>query len=75
MSAAFPHSIPIFSQAAGEISHRYGREGVTWKRSDVSCWSTLRDAYYSGMDSDLESISPPADGMAQMIRNLYMKRW
>ena len=58
-----------------DIHYRHGREGVTWRRNEVSCWSTLRDLYYSELDESLGRVSPPADGMAQMIRRLYLARW
>ncbi|MCD4699168.1 MAG: pilus assembly protein [Phycisphaerae bacterium] len=58
-----------------DIHHRHGREGVTWRRGEVSCWSVLRNQYYSELDDSLERVSSPADGMAQMIRGLYLTGW
>ena len=58
-----------------DIHHRHGREGVTWRRDEVSCWSALRNLYYSELDDSLGRVSAPADGMAQMVRGLYLTRW
>ncbi|MDY7009478.1 MAG: TadE family protein [Planctomycetota bacterium] len=58
-----------------DIHHRHGREGVTWRRDEVSCWSVLRNQYYSELDDSLGRVSSPADEMAQMIRELYLTGW
>ncbi len=58
-----------------DMHHRHGREGVTWRRDEVSCWSVLRNQYYSELDDSLERVSEPSDGMAQMIQGLYLTGW
>lgn len=58
-----------------DLHHLYGREGVTWRRAEVSCWAVLRNQYYSELDDSLGRVSAPADGMAQMIRGLYLGEW
>ncbi|MCK4624088.1 MAG: pilus assembly protein [Phycisphaerae bacterium] len=58
-----------------DIHHRHGREGVTWRRGEASCWPVLRNQYYSELDESLERISSPADRMAEMIRGLYLAGW
>lgn len=75
VSATFRHAMAIWAKSAGAISHRHGREGVTWRRDEVSCWTTLRDQYYSGLDGALGQVPAPADGMAGMVRGLYLGRW
>ncbi len=58
-----------------DIHYRHGREGVTWRRDEVSCWLALRDLYYFELDESLGLISAPAAPMAQMIRGLYLTGW
>ena len=58
-----------------DIHHRHGREGVSWRRSEASCWPVLRNQYYSELDELLERVSSPTDQMADMIRGLYLAGW
>jgi hypothetical protein len=57
------------------IKHKHGREGVTWRRDEVDCWGTLRDQYYSGMDGSLKAMPNPANGLAGVVRGLYLTHW
>jgi len=75
VSATFRHAMALWAKSAGTITHRHGREGVTWRRDEVSCWATLRDQYYSGLDGELLKVPAPANGMASMVRGLYLARW
>ena len=75
VSATFRHAMALWAKSAGTITHHHGREGVTWRRDEVSCWTTLRDQYYSGLDGELLKVPAPANGMASMVRGLYLARW
>jgi len=57
------------------IRAAHEREGLTWRRDEVTCWGTLRDLYYDDLDAALQRIPPPAQRMAAMIRGLYLARW
>ncbi|KKM78637.1 hypothetical protein LCGC14_1357950 [marine sediment metagenome] len=57
------------------IQSRHGREGITWRRDEVNCWGTLRDQFYPELDDALQRVSAPGDGMAHMIRRLYLDHW
>ncbi len=59
----------------GKMGARHGREGVSWRRKNVSPWTCLRDAHWPEMDDALESMPVPADTMANMIRGLYLAHW
>lgn len=61
--------------ASPAIEHHHSREGITWRRDEVNCWTTLRDLYYPDFDSSLNKMPTPADHMAQMIRGLYLANW
>ena len=75
VSATFRHAMALWAKSAGAITHHHGREGVTWRRDEVSCWPALRDLYYSELDGELLKVPAPANGMASMVRGLYLARW
>lgn len=75
ISASFDRNQALWERFTGPITHRHGREGVTWRRDEVRCWTALRDLYYSGLDDSLQRIPPPAHKMAKMIRRLYLASW
>jgi len=75
VGASWNASQPLWQQFVGRIKHQHGREGITWRRDEVSPWNTLRDEYYSDMDTSLENIRDPARNMGQMIRGLYLAHW
>jgi len=54
---------------------RHSREGITWRCDQARCWSTLRNEFYDDLDEGLQSVPDPGDGMAQMIRSLYLAHW
>ncbi|HET6429043.1 MAG TPA: TadE family protein [Phycisphaerae bacterium] len=54
---------------------RHSREGLTWRCDEAVCWSTLRDQFYDDLDNGLTAVPDPGDGMAQMIRSLYLAHW
>ena len=57
------------------IHSRHGREGITWRRDEVRPWRVLRDQFYLELDEALRRVPAPGDGMAQMIRELYLAHW
>ena len=76
VSAEFSPRQNFWAQFRGAISGRDAREGLSWRRADsVSPWNVLRDQFYSPFDTALESVAPPANGMAQMVRSLYLAYW
>jgi hypothetical protein len=76
VSAEFAPQQNFWAQFRGAISARDLREGLSWRRGDgASPWNVLRDQFYSPFDTALESVAPPANDMAQMIRNLYLGYW
>lgn len=71
VGASWNTSQPLWQQFVGRIKHQHGREGITWRRDEVSPWNTLRDEYYSDMDTSLKSKG----NMGQMIQGLYLAHW
>lgn len=75
VAVSFDPDETLWQRYTGAIHHRYGREGITWRRAEVSCWRSLRDLYYAGFDAAMERMPPPADQMARVIRSLYLASW
>ncbi len=75
VAASFDANQALWEKFTGHIRHRHAREGVTWRRDEVNCWSVLRDQYYDDFDQDMQRIRAPGNGMAQMIRRLYLRHW
>jgi len=71
VSADFGRSQAFWQNFTGAMHSRHGREGITWRRDEVRCWSTLRDLYYHDLDESLRGVN----GMAEMIRRLYLAPW
>lgn len=75
VAAEFSPVQNFWAQFRGPISAHDSREGVSWRRDNVTPWNVLRDQFYSPFDTALESVAPPANDMAQMIRSLYLAYW
>jgi Flp pilus assembly protein TadG len=76
VSAEFAPRQNFWAAFRGAISGHDSREGFPWRRADsTSPWNVLRDQFYSPFDTALESVAPPANDMAQMIRDLYLGYW
>jgi hypothetical protein len=75
VAANFDNTRAIWNKLGGDIHSQHAREGITWRRDEVGCWGVLRDIFYPDMDAQLERIAPPANGMAQMVRGLYLTHW
>lgn len=75
VTAEFDANQALWERFSGAVTHRHGREGITWRRDEVNCWRTLRDLYYSDFDDGLLRVPPPAERMAEMVRGLYLAGW
>ena len=73
--AKFDADHALWQKFKGYIHHSHRREGITWRRDEVRPWASLKDLYLSELDDRLNGIPAPADGMAQMIRRLYLEHW
>jgi hypothetical protein len=74
----FPNEIGIFQQVEnynGAIKHTHMRDGVEWRWRQVWCEPVLRDEFLSELDSTLQGVNSPGDGLAHMAQSLYMIRW
>jgi hypothetical protein len=75
VSAAFTPRQTFWQDYRGHIHSHSAKEGITWRRDEVDNINTLRDQFYSELDNGLQGIRSPGDGMAQMIRGLYLAHW
>ncbi|MDP6046368.1 MAG: hypothetical protein QGH94_09050 [Phycisphaerae bacterium] len=74
----FPNEIGIFQQVEnyqGSIKHTHMRDGLEWRWRQVWCEPVLRDEFLSDLDSTLEGVPSPGDGLANMAQRLYLSRW
>jgi hypothetical protein len=78
VSARFPAYYTMWEAVQGSrpaFHGRHSREGVTWRCDQARCWRTLRDQFYDDLDENLQAVPDPGDGMARMIRGLYLAHW
>jgi hypothetical protein len=75
VAAKFGSRWTLWQQYRSHIHDNQAREGITWRRDEVNCWALLRDQYYGDLDEGLRGVRAPGDGMAQMIRRLYLAHW
>jgi len=78
VTAQFPTHKAIWEAITDDrptFRSHHSREGITWRCDEARCWSTLRDDFYHNLDEGLRSVPDPGDGMAGMIRSLYLAHW
>jgi hypothetical protein len=73
--ADFHSDMEMFNKYQGEIHSRHIRDGVEWRRRQADCRHVVRVQFLSALDGVLESVRPPGDGMARMVRSLYRNGW
>lgn len=82
--AEFPSTVGAWQQFNGPVSSHqidgdvmlgHAREGVEWRRTQAGISETIREQYLQTLDAVLLGIPSPGDGMAQMIRRLYVNGW
>ena len=70
VSAAFKPTMGAWRHLSGPIQSRHFREGVEWRRGQVSYLEVIRDLFMSELDEAAESCR-----LRDEIRALYLKRW
>ena len=75
MSARFASNVALWQQFSHDIQSGHAREGITWRRDEVDCLTALRDQFYPELDTALRGVPAPGDGMANIIRRLYLVHW
>lgn len=75
VSAEFPTDVPAWKRFTGSIDGATPREGVEWRRGQAEWNDPVKDQFLEVLDSRLDHIPEPGNGLGQMIRQLYLTRW
>ena len=78
VTAEFPTSVALWNRvqkSQGDMRARTGRDGLTWRRREAFMRTPLMEMYLFPLETRMEAVPAPADGMAQMIRSLYRNGW
>ena len=70
VSASFKPTIGAWKSLSGAIHSRHYREGVEWRRGQVSYLEVIRDLFMSELDQAALGCQ-----LSDEIRALYLKRW
>lgn len=73
VSAEFPTTVKAWKKFTGAITSRYCRDGVEWRRSEVSYLQPVRDQFLADLDAAVMCIDD--DELRSSIQALYLKRW
>ncbi len=69
--ASFATSHGVWSRFGGAIRRAHGRDGVAWRRSQVSLVPTMREGCVRPLDDALDGVEAPGDDLAEQVRRLY----
>jgi hypothetical protein len=61
--------------ADGSIRARHSRDGVEWRNRQIDPNQALADHFLTGLDDALSNVPPDGQGLANIMRSLYMSRW
>ena len=73
MAASFPSDVDPWRRFQGAIRSRHIREGVAWRRGQVSHLQAIRDQYLLDLDAAVSEI--PDTGLQDDLRRLYLQQW
>ena len=73
VSAEFPTDVAAFAAISGAIERSHFRDGVQWRRGEVSYLRAIRDAFLTDLDTEISQI-PDAD-LRDRLGRLYLQRW
>ena len=73
VSAVFEPSITLWRSFAGPISNRHWRDGLEWRRGQVSYLEAIQELFLNELDDAVGRIDDPT--LQENIRELYRWRW
>lgn len=73
--ARFHSDMAMLNKYQGAIHSRHIRDGVEWRRRQADCRHVTRIQFLETLDAVLLEVPTPGDGMARMIRSLYLNGW
>ena len=73
VSAKFPTTVKAWEDFTGAISSRHCRDGVEWRRSQVSYLQAIRDQFLADLDAAVMAVDDA--GLRNSIQALYLEHW
>jgi hypothetical protein len=73
--ASFRSDLEMLNRYRGAIHSRHIRDGVEWRRGQADCRHVTREQFLGTLDEVLLDVPAPGDGMARMVRSLYLHGW
>ena len=73
VGAAFPTHLALWQRFQGAIGGSCHREGIEWRRGQVSYLEVVRDQFLYELDEAVSGISDPL--LQNDLRRLYLQRW
>jgi hypothetical protein len=73
--ATFTNEVEAFHRFQGGIHAMHIRDGVEWRKSQADCRHVTRIQFLQSLDSQLDSVGSPGDGLADMIKGTYLHGW
>ena len=73
VAASFPSDVDLWRRFQGAIRSRRIREGVSWRRGQVSYLQAIRDQYLIDLAAAISEI--PDAGLQDDLRRLYLQQW
>jgi len=73
VSAEFPSSVAAWRRFTGAIRHGHVRDGVEWRRGQVSYLEPIRDQFLMNLDATILGIDDAP--LRESLRRLYLQRW
>ena len=71
----FQHDMAAFRRYQGDIRSHHIRDGVEWRRRQADCRHVTREQFLYSLETVLQAVRPPGDGMGKMVRSLYRNGW
>ncbi len=72
ISAEFSSSVAAWKRFTGAIRSHHAREGVQWRRGEVSYLEPIRQEFLQSLDKVVSEIEPP---LRASLEQLYVQKW
>ena len=73
VKASFPSEVALWQMFRGSIEGYHTRDGVEWRRGEVSYLDTIRDLFLYDLDRAVSNV--PDATLRDDLRELYLRRW
>ncbi|MCY2927081.1 MAG: pilus assembly protein [Planctomycetota bacterium] len=72
-SAGFPTEVGMWKWFKGDTHFRHSRDGVEWRRGQVSYLETIRDQFLMNLHHAVQNV--PDVTLRQNLQALYLQQW